>query len=522
MCFIYKYRITVHLKKNIKMVKKILFINLILFQIVTINAQTVLGKVIHKNSDEPIEKAAIITNIKKGTTSDKFGEFTLDIINTNTITISCLGYESKTISKKEFIDNNFIVKLTENINQLEEFELNLTKIELDSLLKKTSIQMKENYLSSPVKLDVYSIENQLLDFKKLDLEVKSSSILNKEKRKNAEKELTQFANKLKKRNPSFRSEFKSTITNDIFYSEKIKKNIESYQIENVQGFKNLATGNDITVENVTKKLQNIVLKHLDTNYTYKLKSGIFKVEDSLSLAKTIKSVASMAKDTTFNNYNQVFPLKDIKKQSLSFNLSSKNNFLDKKYYKHKLEVNEILGAKKYYVISFRPNKLKSKYSGKIYIDPSDYYIKKIAYSYAKGKRGEHLNLKFLLGIKFSKNTHNTTLFYEKNKEDKIYASYKSETTLNYAYIDRPLKFIENSSDKNKVKFNIKLEIKVSDVRETLVNNVSNYEPKVSKDKTKEELEKKLLKRTPFMTKDDYETSNWKNRKLIKKYLEKYN
>ncbi len=504
------------------MIKKLLYFTLLLFNIVVLNAQTITGKIIHLNSNEPIEKAAIITNTKSGTTSDEFGTYTLNLNNVLTISISCLGYKPKTITKNQLIKNNYIVNLQENVNQLDEFQLNLTKVSLDSLLIKTALNMKENYLSLPVKQDVYAIENQNLDFKKLEFELNSNSLLSRKKRKLAEKELIQFANNLQNKKPAFGTEFKATILNKKFYSEKRKKEVDSYQVKDIQGYKKIDIGNGVTLENISERLQNVVLKHLSSKNTYKVKSGLFKVEDSLSLAETARVTDSLAKDNTFSDYNQSYPLRNIKYRSIFFNSSSQKNFLDQKYYEHQLEENEILGTKKYYVVSFTPNKSKSKYSGKMYIDPTDFYIKKIKYKYAEGKRGQHLNLKFLLGIKFSENQDNATIYYEKNKNNKIYTAYIKETKTNYAYIDRPIKFIENTKDKNKVKFNIKIEINISEDRETFVNNITDFNSDSFKKKSKEEIKEAYKKRTSYLTKEAYEASSWKNKVVINQYLAQYN
>jgi hypothetical protein len=500
------------------MLKKLLYFTVLIINLSEINSQTISGKIINQNSLDPIEKAAILTNIKSGTISDKYGNYTLNLKDVKTITFSCLGFQSRTITKNQLIKNNYVVNLIENVNLLNEFQLNIAKITLDSLLIKTSHTMKENYLSSTIKQEFYTIENQKLDFKKLDFELNSSSLLSRKKRKLAEEDLKTFSDDLQKRKPSFGSEFKATILSSKLYSEKLKKDIDSYQVEAIQGFKKIAIGNGITVENITKKLQNIVLKHLSSKNTYKVKSGLFKVEDSLSLAETSKIADSLAKVNTFNNYNQNYSIRRSKKIGTFFNDSSERNFLDQKYYEHQLEENEILGSKKYYVISFTPDKSKSKYAGKIYVDPSDFIIKKIAYSYAEGKRGEHLNLKFLFGIKFSENTHEVTLYYEKDKDGKVYTSYLNQTNTNYAYIDRPIKFIENSKERNKIKFNIKVEINVTDNSEIFLKTPNYIDANKIKKQTKEEIKK----RTEYMTKIAYENTDWKNRILINEYLAKYN
>ncbi|QVY66192.1 carboxypeptidase-like regulatory domain-containing protein [Polaribacter sp. Q13] len=504
------------------MIKKLLYATLLFLNIIVINSQTISGKVINQNNSNSIEKAALLTDLKSGTTSDETGTYTLNLSKVKTLTVSCLGYQSKIITKKQLINNHYIINLLEDVNQLDEFQLNLTKVTLDSLLIKTATNMKENYLSSPVKQDVYAIENQNLDFKKLEFELNASSLLSRKKRKLAEKELMQFADNLQEKNPAFGTEFKATVLNKKFYSEERKKEVDSYKVEAIQGFKKLDIGNGVTLENITQRLQNIVLKQLNSKNTYKVKSGLFKLEDSLSMAETTRVADSIAKDNTFSDYNQSYPLRNLKYTSVFFNASTEKNFLDQKYYEHQLEENEILGTKKYYVVSFTPNKSKSKYSGKMYIDPTDFFIKKIKYTYADGKRGQHLNLKFLLGIKFSENEHNVTIFYEKDKDEKIYSSYIKESKTNYAYIDRPIKFIENADERNKVKFNIKVEINVKEDRETYVNNIRNFDSDSFKKKTKEEIKEAYKKRTLFMTSEAYDASNWKDKTLIHQYLAQYN
>ena len=44
----------------------------------------------------------------------------------------------------------------------------------------------------------------------------------------------------------------------------------------------------------------------------------------------------------------------------------------------------------------------------MYINPNDFTITKIEYKFAEGKRGQNLNLKWLLGIKVSENINKTT------------------------------------------------------------------------------------------------------------------
>lgn len=100
------------------MAKKLLFLILLVFVNLIINAQTVSGKIINNISLNPIENVAIITDIKTGTISNKLGKYIINLKNVSTITFSCLGYQSKTVSKNQLVKSNYSIKLIENIKSV--------------------------------------------------------------------------------------------------------------------------------------------------------------------------------------------------------------------------------------------------------------------------------------------------------------------------------------------------------------------------------------------------------------------
>jgi hypothetical protein len=153
----------------------------------------------------------------------------------------------------------------------------------------------------------------------------------------------------------------------------------------------------------------------------------------------------------------------------------------------------------------------------VYINPSDFTFKKVIYSYADGKRGAHLNLKWTLGVKYAENEKNSVLFYEKEKTGKVYTSYYKNSFKNYGYVNRSIKFIENSKEKEKVTFNIKVEAVVSENIETLLFNTKSAKKESIKNYQKED----IMRLKEYISKEEYELSYWKNRSLIKKYLKKY-
>lgn len=482
----------------------------------SLNAQKISGYVFSKTSNKPIDRVAIITNNKTGTVSDKFGNYNLQLKNATKITFSSLGYQSLTLTINDLINQKYKVYLLENINQLAEIELKFDKISLENLIQKTLDSMRKNYITFSNKQDIYVYENQKIDFNKLELDLESSSLLNKQNRKLAQIDFENFSKNLKNISPEFSKEFYAKINTQSIKPKKTNKKVSIVKVDNVEGYRKKELSNGITLNNIQNKIQNIVLTHLDKNKTYKVKTGLFKVEDSLSFKEVSKKTDSLKNDNSFGNFRITNNKRIIENKGSFFLNNDENNFLNHKFYSQYLEKSEIINGSKMYVISYKPKKSKAKYSGKIYINPVNFSIQKIMYKYAKGKRGEHVNLKWLLGIKYSENEDATTLFYEKDKNGSVYASYLKQEIKNYAYINRPIKFIENSKNREKIKFNIKVEVNLNDVTEVLLNEPTKTLNKNLIPYTKEDFKKK----STYISDEKHNASSWKNRQLIINYLEK--
>ncbi|MEZ7820888.1 MAG: hypothetical protein QMB51_01110, partial [Patescibacteria group bacterium] len=220
-------------------------------------------------------------NLNTGTISDKLGNFNLDLKNVKTITFSFLGYATKIFSIDTLRKQNFIVYLAETVNQLDEIELTIASISLDSLLIKTIDSMSENYYFKPVQQNFYAIENQKMEFLKLELDLKSSSILSRKNRKLAQNELEQFSNQIQDQNPEFSKEFNGVLSSKKITNKKTNKEFRIYKIDTVIGYKKNEIIKNLTINNIQEKLQTSVLKHLNKDKTYKIKTGLFKIKDSL-------------------------------------------------------------------------------------------------------------------------------------------------------------------------------------------------------------------------------------------------
>ncbi len=497
--------------------KKLLLILLLFGTYFTVKAQSISGKIIDRISLKPIAEVAIITNLNNGTTSNSNGVFNINISGANTITFSNLNYKTITLNIENLRAQNYTVYLDEKINQLAEIQLNLKKISIDSIIEKTLKSMRKNYISGPSHSTFYAKENSFINFKKLELDLDKSALLSRKNKKKAEKELADYAQNLKNSDPNFSNEFYGKIKTKKVYSEKLKKHYNSDKIDTVQGYRSMQNKKKITIEDAQNDLQEIILKNLNQNETYRISSGLFKIEDSLSIKEVFNETDSIQNENNFNKSFASSGYNLAKLKGVFFKLKNQQNFLNKKYYNHSLELNTFLGTKIMYVLKFSPRKSKSKYSGLIFINPKDFTIAKVEYEFADGKRGQNVNLKWLLGIKVSEDINKITLFYEKNKENKVYTSYYKETRGTYAYVHRPIKFKENSKTKNKVKFDIKIELDTKETTEVLISDVFSIKSEEIKPEKKEDIKKRIT----YLTENNYQNTPWKNRQIVIKYLQKY-
>lgn len=511
------------------MIKKLLLTLLLLFTNWVINSQEISGIVYGSKTKLPLANIAVLTNLNVGTSTDFEGKFTLDTSNATTINFTSLGFKGKKLLLTELAQMNNIVYLQEEINSLEEISITFSKISLDSLIIRTKDSMKKHFINRFRKQQFYVRDAQILDFEKLELDLKKSTLLTRKKRKIARKELEKTSRELLENKPKIVTEYLTfsspiQIIRDSTKTDPKKKFRIYDNIDSVQGFTKSDIGGGMKIDKIEEKLSKIILKYLDTTKTYKTKSGFFKLEDSLSFKEVIKETDSLQENQSFYPRSGTYTKNSAYYKAVFLKKQKQRNFLNRNYYDHKLLPNRMVGNEMMYVIVFSPRKSKAKLTGEIFINSKDYCVKKITYKFPENKRGQHLNLKFLFGVKFSEEVKEGVIFYEKNEQGKVYPSYYKESSRNYGYIDRPIKFTENSSESEKIKFNVMVSLNIIDTREYF----SSYAIEINKDKIGEAIKRKTFfseKYNPmkkYMSLEAYNTENWTDRKLIKAYLERFN
>src|SRR5690606_32857484 len=79
-----------------------------------------------------------------------------------------------------------------------------------------------------------------------------------------------------------------------------------------------------------------------------------------------------------------------------------------------------------FIIKFRTNKRRAKYTGTLYVSEKDYAIIRADYTLVEGKKLSGINLKLILGIKQLENFDKGTLVYKKRESGEYYLQYASQ------------------------------------------------------------------------------------------------
>jgi hypothetical protein len=472
------------------------FLFVILFQLTT-QAQTVSGKIL-SSTDEEIPFATIQIGSDYGVISNEEGDFSIDTEGfsaTEIVVISCLGFENLTMDVKSFISNNYILK--ERMEELSEVFISNKKLTVEEILQNVQANIASNYNTNN-ESEIFFRTTAFITSKKVEFKILKATELPK--------------NKIKAINSEFEtlrkgSENKTSSNyNDLLLN--YSKFNDTSKIKILKATKLINESEDKSADKLQKDLEALIMKQLDTNATYKVKSGIFKVDDSL---KVINNTNTKSRDSIKTQYIKQ-SLSNILKKNTIENENSYFSFifnLNKNDYK--IEAITYLNENSIYKISFTPKRKSEIFQGIIYVNTDDFAIVKIDYELGEGKLGYNLNVKALLGFKMSENKINGSVFYKKDESGFYNIQYIKSEKETYMYMSRPFKFIKNKEneddDKNVLKFDFKTENIITTKKEIyFTKNSLNTETTFSQFENSE---------TYFIEKiKAYNPEIWKNHNVI--------
>lgn len=419
---------------------KIIFSLIFLLLSVFLYAQNTSGVIKDAITKEPIPYATIQISKNNGTISNEEGKFHLKTSNSSkkdSLKVSFIGY--KTVS---FPINNIPkeIFLEQEVVNLEAVNLDKKQLSVNEIIQKA----KENYGTNTnqladLKQHIFVREKQITKMKKFDMEIDHPRNYDK---KNI-KRLNKLIDSIKQ---PMTSNTSTVFLDKLFNLYHLSKDSTKISYEKATLLSNPNT--DFSMEGISKKLKK-GFANLFKDKVFKIKVLFFKVQDSLktdNLSKKEKSIIHPL--STLNT------MKKIYKQSVYNNNLLLLEILNEKYYDYKITNNLFYNNEFVYEITYSPRRSKAKYKGKIYISDETFAVIKLDFKMLPNKKLRGKSMKFL-GFAYKIYDWNGTLEFYQNDDGKYVPKYIRQSKKTYSYMSIPLKFIENTKNKNKLKFKLK-------------------------------------------------------------------
>ncbi|PNQ72357.1 hypothetical protein C1T31_12485 [Hanstruepera neustonica] len=444
-----------------KRITSTLFTYCYLFFSVSLFAQSINGKITNEK-DEPIPFATIQIGDDYGVISNDEGNFSIATSGfkpTDSVTISCLGYEKLGMQLQEFSSKDYI--MTEMVNELSEVYITDRELGIDSIMYYVNANLKKNYKIDSQAFKFFGRRTEYILGKTADFEIEKSSNFKKKQLEDFNKDFDALETSLINNKSKQYSDVVSTLY--VLNDEKAKLNIE-------KAVRLLDEKNDQSLEKIAEKGNDIVLKHLDRNKVYTVKSGLFKISDSVSLDNREDKMGDSI-NTVKNVRNATFGI--LKNNSFASEEPALDFVTETRKYKYDLDDLTLLNDEIVYIVHFKPKRSSAKYTGTMYISNETFAVVRADYKFYEDRIGDKFNLRLLLGIKYVERNRVGSVAYKKGNNDFYYPYYISEQVDRYFYVNRPIKFIDNADSGNKVAFNFKIEGTFKERSEILMLEVND-------------------------------------------------
>jgi hypothetical protein len=420
-------------------------LSLVAFLLFTLSiaAQSVSGTVVDGNK-QPVPYVSVMVGPAYGVVSNEEGAFVIAIPekpDTDKVTFSSIGFENLEVPLAQFKGGTFTLK--EKVNELDNVFITNKKYTPTEILTLAVQNGPKNYAAQNTKQTFFlrsSAENKMID---TQFKLVKSSLEKRATLKDLNKEIEEMNNKYKGRQSTDFSEF---------YGSLYQQDANS-KLALEKAIKLINKDKNVSNDELDKKIMGVIKKHLEPGATYKVKTGLLTVDDSMSVdtpekdKEGPKTASLRSKVTGLSSALNRF----YKDEELDF-------LTEFKRYTYTLEGFSTFNDETIYIIDFQPKKNAAKYSGKIYVNAIDFAVVKLDYAMIEGKTEHNVNLKFLLGIKAVQDRTKVSATYTKNEAGQYAVNFVKRQEGTYFYIERPLKFTKNKADKDEEERMLKIDI----------------------------------------------------------------
>lgn len=407
-----------------------------------LQAQTFTFKIIDSSTGEAIPFASIQTGPSDGTISNEEGVFSLQNTDLQSpfLKISSMGYQTLKIPQDNLKAYSDIIFLEPAVIQLNEVQLGGKVPEVDEIIARTNKNLNQNYPDIKTNYELFYRETSGMHFNELIFELEKDSDLSRANIKKADSELRKLAYELSKQDQrSF-----------IDLSGSMALDTDSTALLEIKAIRQLIDPNqEFDIDKIQERAKALFTRHLDTSKTYLLKSGIFKIEDSLN--PKAEFGPSNSDSIEIKSLNE--RLTSLTGGAAWKSKSRLHQFLNTSLYRYKLQKATYFDGNYVYAITFFPKSGKALYTGTLYIDTISFGVLRVNYEYAPDRNGKKVNLKLILGIRFEENESSGIAIFRKDQTtNKLHPYLIQESYGNLIYLHRDLKFIARGPANEKVKF----------------------------------------------------------------------
>ncbi len=430
-------------------------------------AQSSTLRVIDGQSGEPVPFASVETGPGRGTISNEEGYFSLnpESLAGGAIRISCMGYRTIEMDPALLQSQSGPIRLQPAAITLNEVRLTNRVPGAQEIIEQVRRRLSTNYALTGKAYEIFFRESEYMQFDDLKLELEKASDLNRRALDAADQRLRRLGEDIVRSDARMFLDFKGNlaIVDDTTSILRVERATEL--TDHKKGY---------SMDDIQERAQNIILSHLDSSRTYKVKTGIFKIEDSISPGKEFIEAENRENDSSEHDYlkGRSNSLLDIASWRDGTKL---RRFLDGDLYDYRFVEATYFDGNYVYAIAFTPGKRKAKYAGTLFVDATSFAVLKADYSYGRGRRGDKVNLKLLLGIKYVENLSRGTAIFKRNELNTYDPYFIQNEYGNYIYLHRSLKFIENSRSRKKVRFDFLMEGGVRQQESVLLSPVDPAE-----------------------------------------------
>ncbi len=436
------------------------------------HAQAVSGVLVDQNTGKTIPFADVQIGEHYGVITNIEGDFIVNVAGfqpTDSLVFSSMGYRQKAIALKDYKQDT--VFLSPRVNQLATVYLTGKELTPRQVIDSVRAHLTDNYDFSGTQFTVFRRNKNTMTPQKIGFDVKKARNLID---KNTVKRFNKTIDSISKA-----SKGNTVTTYNALLADGVINEKDSIKMRLDKATSLMDKERTVKMSDFVVKIMDKMGESLKTDNTFKVRTGIIPLGDSVNVAEIFESDKDSIKVDSLHTSSVVGSLTDVLNQTtfreegevIAIMLGGAvdgqmiSAFIrEPDDYEYTIEGMTRFNDDFVYILSFKPDRglfgNQGRYTGTLYVTTGNYAIVKADYHLAEGEHGTKFNFKFLLGVKYVEKGRSGTVIYQPNGFGKYMPKYVRLNSHKYAYFNRNFVLKENVKGRRnriKLKFEITLE-----------------------------------------------------------------